>query len=113
MSQAKENFQYRMIKSALNILAWIPRGQFGRLAGPIAKVWYSFDHYHRRIALENMSIAFGSEITEGRIKEMVRANFVQLVRVILEGPSLLKLNKENVDDYVEFSGQEHLLFQQW
>ncbi len=97
-----------MIKSGLNMLARIPRGQLVRLAGPVAKVWYGLDHYHRRIAFENMSIAFGKEIADDQIKEMVRANFVQLVRVILEGPSLLKLNKENVDDYVEFSGQEHL-----
>ena len=39
---------------------------------------------------------------------MVKANFVQLVRMVLETPSLLKLSKCNLEDYVVFSGGENL-----
>ena len=57
MSKAKEEFQYLIIKTALKILAKIPRQQLVRSAIPLGKIWYGLDHYHRRIACENMSSA--------------------------------------------------------
>ncbi|MFC1816247.1 lysophospholipid acyltransferase family protein [Thermodesulfobacteriota bacterium] len=108
MSKIKADLQYQIIKTALIILAEIPRRQFVRLSVPLGKIWYGLDHYHRRIAYENMLTAYGHELKSVKIKQMVRANFVQLVRVILEIPSLLKLNKNNIETYVEFRGQHHL-----
>ena len=102
------DFQYRMIKTALNILAKIPCRQMIRLATPLGKIWYGLDHYHRGIALKNMTSAFGREKKASEIKRMVKANFIQLVRVTLEIPSLLKLNRHNVDLYSEFVGSENL-----
>jgi KDO2-lipid IV(A) lauroyltransferase len=107
MSGFIHDLQYRMIKTALGILASVPRRQLTRLAIPLGKIWYGLDHYHRRIAVKNMFGAFGREKKALEIKQMVRANFVQLVRVILEIPSLLKLNRHNLDAYVEISGQEN------
>lgn len=109
MSRAKEEFQYLIIKTALEILAKIPRRQLVRLAIPLGKIWYGLDPYHRRIALKNMWNAFGREKKAFEIKQMVRANFIQLVRVTLEIPSLLKLSRRNLDTYVEISGIENLM----
>jgi len=80
----------------------------GRLAHPLGRIWYGLDHYHRRIAFDNMSNAFGREFAPAEIRQMVRRNFIQLVRVMLEIPSLLRLSKENIDTYVEIHGQEHI-----
>jgi KDO2-lipid IV(A) lauroyltransferase len=102
------DLQYRVIKTTLNLLAEIPRSQLIRLAIPLGKIWYGLDHYHRRIALKNMWSAFGREKKAFEIKQMVRANFIQLVRVTLEIPSLLKLSRHNLDAYVDISGQENL-----
>jgi KDO2-lipid IV(A) lauroyltransferase len=97
-----------MIRTALHVLARIPRPKLARLAPVLGRLWYRLDRYHRGIALENMSIAFGREKSPAEIESLARANFVQLVRVVLEIPSLLRLNRDNLDAYVEFSGLQHL-----
>jgi len=99
---------YRVIRTALQVLARIPRRQLGRLAHPLGRIWYGLDYYHRRIAFDNMSSAFGREFAPAEIRALVRRNFIQLVRVMLEIPSLLRLSKENIDTYVEIHGQEHI-----
>lgn len=104
----KEHLPYLILKKAMQILSLIPRPTLGRLAVPLGRIWYGIDHYHRRIAFENMQIAFGREKRPGEIRRMVRANFLQLTRVMLEIPSLLKLNEKNVDSYVEFVGLKYL-----
>ncbi len=108
MNGSIKDFQYRFIKTAFSILAPMPRGQLTRLAVPLGRIWFGLDHYHRRIAIENMRIAFGGKEKVANIRRMARDTFVQLVRVTLEIPSLLKLNKHNVDSYVEFSREDHL-----
>ena len=106
--KSKDNLSYRLIKTVLNLLARIPRRELVRLALPLGRLWHAMDRYHRRIAIDNLSIAFGRELTPAEIRSLARDNFVQLVRVVLEFPSLLRLSKENIDTYVEFSGLEHL-----
>jgi len=108
MNQSRENLAYHIINAAINALAIIPRRRLVRLAVPLGKIWYGLDHYHRRIAYENMWHAFKQEKNSVELKQMVRANFVQLVRMVLEIPSLLKLNRNNIDTYVEIHGQHHL-----
>ncbi|MEW6673998.1 MAG: lysophospholipid acyltransferase family protein [Thermodesulfobacteriota bacterium] len=104
---SKDNLNFRLIKAGLNMLARIPRKQLVGLARPLGRLWYAIDHYHRRIASDNLSSAFGRELSPAGIRSLARDNFVQLVRVMLEIPSLLNLSKENLDTYVEFSGLEH------
>ncbi len=106
--QKRYGFIYHIIKYAIILLANVPRLLMNRLAAPLGKIWYGIDHYHRRIAFENMTIAFGREKSVELIRQLVRDNFVQLVRVVLEIPSLLKLNKNNVDAYVDIVGIENL-----
>lgn len=108
MSKSKEDLQYSIIKWFLKALAIVPRGLLVCLAVSLGRIWYLLDRYHRDIAFDNMLKAFSDEIDKAGICHMVKANFVQLVRVALEIPSLLKLSKHNIDSYVVFSGQSHL-----
>lgn len=108
MSKSKEELQYRIIKRFLKTLAIIPRGLLVCLAVPLGRIWYLLDRYHRGIAFDNMLKAFSDEVDKAGICHMVKANFVQLVRVVLEIPSLLKLSKDNIDSYVVFSGQRYV-----
>ena len=99
---------YSIIKFILKLLAQIPRRGFTCLAEPLGRLWYRFDGYHRKIAFDNMSQAFAGEFISKQIEHMVQSNFVQLVRVMLEIPSLLRISPATLDTYVEMSGAEHL-----
>ncbi|MBI9084069.1 MAG: lysophospholipid acyltransferase family protein [Desulfobacterales bacterium] len=108
MASKTEKLQYLLIGMALKGLSAIPQGVRTRLAGPVGRLWYGLDRYHRRIAEDNMQRAYAGEISAGAVARTVRANFVQTVRMALEIPSLLRLDRKNIDRYVTFTGEHHL-----
>jgi KDO2-lipid IV(A) lauroyltransferase len=108
MHRLTQQIQYMAISRLIGLLSRVPRRRLSGLAVFLGWIWHGLDRYHRRIARENMIGAFGGEMRRGEIDRLVRANFVQLVRVILEIPSLLRLTQQNLNDYVVFEGAEHL-----
>jgi Kdo2-lipid IVA lauroyltransferase/acyltransferase len=108
MIDIKNSRQYRVIKNILRLGSFIPRRIMTLFAYPVGTIWYAIDGRHRKIAFDNMMKAFTDEITPARCRRLVKANFIQLTRVVLELPSLLRLNLQNIDSYVEFSGENHL-----
>lgn len=102
------DLQYHLIKIGLKGLAAIPRRTLIKLAVPIGRIWYGLDRRHRKIAFDNMRIAFGREKDEHELNALIQANFIQLARLFLEIPSLMRLNRKNLDRYVTFSGLEHI-----
>ncbi len=99
---------YRIIKSAMRLLALIPQSVMDRLANVIGRLWFSMDAYHRTIALDNMAIAFGETDSTDKRRQMVRDNFVQLSRAALALPRLMRLTPENVNQYATFSGETNV-----
>ena len=108
MVDIKNSNTYRVASNLLRFVSFIPRRILTLFAYPIGMIWYIFDGCHRKIAFDNMMKAFSGEITRSRCRRLVKANFVQLLRVALELPSLLRMNLRNLDSYVEFSGVAHL-----
>ncbi len=98
---------YRLIRCLMRLLSHVPRKTLCGAAFPIGRLWYALDRRHRRIALENLTLAMGSQMSSKEIRSAAKANFVQLTRTALEIPALLRLTPDNVDDYMIFSGQEH------
>ena len=80
-------------------------GWFGK---PLGRLWLLVDKRHRDIASDNIAQAYGYDISDPRVGELVRANFIQLARSVLEMPSLFRLSKKNVDSYAEFENMHYL-----
>jgi len=108
MDRPCKSHSYRVIKAVLTAASYIPRNLLTLLAYPVGRIWYALDRYHRGIAADNLLRAYGREMTPSRCRRLIQANFVQLVRVALELPSLLRITEGNLDSYVEFSGERHL-----
>ena len=104
---AGQQAPYRLIRCLMRLLSHVPRKALCAAAFPIGRLWYAVDRRHRRISLENLTLAMGSQMSPKEIRHTAKANFVQLARTALEIPGLLKLTRDNVDDYIVFSGQEH------
>lgn len=108
MGDIKTSKTYRVIRFVLYMGSYIPRRILTLCAYPVGIIWYSIDRYHRQIAFDNMRKAFRGELSAAELRRLIKANFIQLSRVALELPSLLRLNLNNVNSYVEFSGDSHL-----
>ena len=103
----KETRVLRFAKGLLDLLATLPRGVNRKLAEVIGWIWFLVDTRHRRIALNNLELAWGDELDESARKNIAQRNFIHLSRVMLEVPYLRKLTPENLDSYVNFRGLEH------
>ncbi len=99
---------YCLIRFVFRIGSYIPRRMLTLIAYPVGLIWYIFDGRHRRIAFDNMRHAFRDELSPSELRNLVKANFIQLLRVALELPSLLRLGEKNLDAYAAFSGEKHL-----
>jgi len=108
MSDKAEDLFYRIIKAVLLWASFIPRQLLSFSARPLGGIWYAADRRHREIAFNNIKRAYGAEIDYAQCRQLVKANFIQLSRVALELPSLLRVNKKNILSYVEFSGWENM-----
>jgi KDO2-lipid IV(A) lauroyltransferase len=91
----------------MDIAAIVPLRFTWRLAEFLGRLWFRLDTRHRLIALNNLKLAWGEELTARERKNIARRNFIHLVRVILELPYIRKVKPDNLDGFVTFDGLEH------
>jgi Kdo2-lipid IVA lauroyltransferase/acyltransferase len=106
--QALDRVAYTVIKGAFKVLSRIPRPLMARAAVLVGRLWYALDAYHRNIALNNLQLAFGNELSWRQREQLIRANFIQFATTALQMPSLMRVNRDNLDTYVTFSGIDNV-----
>lgn len=79
-----------------------------RLANCLGRLWYALDRRHRTIAKRNLDLAYGDELSQEAKASICRNTFIHLACVCLELPLLFRLNENNLDRYITFSGTEHV-----
>jgi KDO2-lipid IV(A) lauroyltransferase len=92
----------------MGIAAMMPLRFTWRLAEFLGRLWFRLDTRHRLIALNNLRLAWGDELTERERRNLARKNFIHLARVVLELPYIRRLTPDEVDGFVAFDGLEHL-----
>ena len=92
----------------MDIAAVVPLRFTWRLAEFLGRLWFRLDTRHRLIALNNLKLAWGDELTERERRNVARRNFIHLARVILELPYIRRLTEYELDGFVAFDGLEHL-----
>ena len=78
-----------------------------KLAEVFGRLWFQVDRKHRQIALNNLKIAWGDELSESQRRTIARKNFVHLAQVLLELPYLRKLTPDRLEGFVSFQGLEN------
>jgi KDO2-lipid IV(A) lauroyltransferase len=97
----------QMAEVFMDMAATLPLRFNWKLAEFLGRVWFQVDKRHREIALNNLKIAWGDELSENKTRIIARTNFIHLARVLLELPYLRKLNSDKLDGFVTFHGIEH------
>lgn len=78
-----------------------------KLAEVFGRLWFQIDRKHRQIALNNLEIAWGEELSESQRRTIARKNFIHLAQVLLELPYLRKLTLDKLEGFVSFHGLEN------
>lgn len=104
---------YRICLFALKVLCWLighlPLSLALTIGRGMGRLAFYVDRRHRRIAIENITAAFGKEKTYQEIVGMVREVFENLGMNLLEFFRLPWLKPETLNDYVTHDGFENLI----
>ena len=98
----------KLLERLSDLVARIPKTTIWRLAKAAAGIWLSFDGKHRRIVLQNLERAYGSELSDSQRRVICLGVFNHLTRVILELPGLRYLNSDNLDQSFSITGLENM-----
>ncbi len=89
-------------------VAYLPLWIAYRLGETLARFVFFVDRRHRRVAYENLHLAFGSSCTPDEIMAMARSHFRSLGQTFVDTCRLLRLNPQRLMDGLEVEGLEVL-----
>lgn len=90
---------FRLIEKFFYLLGSLPREQAHRLSDLLGRLWFWFDIQHRRVALDNLTRAFGREKGPAEIEGIARRVFKNIILVLFETGWCLHLRPEDFDTY--------------
>jgi KDO2-lipid IV(A) lauroyltransferase len=98
----------QLIEMFLDVAAMMPLRFTWRLAEVFGRLWFRLDTRHRLIALNNLKLAWGDELTERERRNLAHKNFIHLARVVLELLYIRRVTPDEMGRFVTFEGLEHL-----
>ncbi len=75
----------------------------------LGSVWFAMDKQHRKVTLDNLMNAYGSELVPTDIKQMAKQVFINSVRMIFEYAWFYRLDPKQYGRYFTFNGIGHVL----
>lgn len=99
---------YRAIYGLFFLLGLIPEKRAERIAESLGGFWYQLDRRHRKVALENLELAFGKEMSQDQIVELSRKAFDHIALVPFEMGRSLRWTKSDIDERFRIYGVHHL-----
>ncbi len=91
------------------IVRWLPKWYALGLGGSLGHLLYFVLKKRRRIALENLKIAFGDEMSTDEQAQICRSSFQQIGKTAIEFLRFPKLTFDNIWEEVTVEGKEHLI----
>jgi KDO2-lipid IV(A) lauroyltransferase len=102
----RHRLEWLALKAAAGIIPRLSRNACCRLAQFIGALAVTFDRAGRRVALSNLEVAFGGELSHERRKAIVRESYQHFARTTLDFFWSPRLTSENFSRYVEFENRE-------
>ncbi|MBS3808781.1 MAG: lysophospholipid acyltransferase family protein [Desulfobacterales bacterium] len=99
---------YHIIYRFFFLIGLISPGLAARAANAAGRIWFVLDRRHREIAVENLTRAFGGQMSQAGIRSLARRAFCNLVRIIFEIGWSMHITDEDIRKYFRFRGMENL-----
>jgi lauroyl/myristoyl acyltransferase len=104
-----ETFLYcvaRLLMGCIQRLPLLWAARLGRLGGGLA---YTFDARHRRVALQNLTMCFGQEMSAEEIRALARENFRRIGENFACAVRTAAMSFEELCPHVEFVGNRRIV----
>src|SRR4029078_10242933 len=102
----RSRLEWLGLKAASKVVPLLSRKACYHLALLLGSLAASLDRRGRRVALSNLRVAFGDEISSDRSEQIVRESYQHFARTMLDFFWSPRLTSENFSHYVEFENRE-------
>ncbi|MFY9704275.1 MAG: lysophospholipid acyltransferase family protein [Desulfobacterales bacterium] len=99
---------YKIVVVFFKLLGRIPRRWARRGSGFLGELWFAVDKRHRRMALDNLTRAFGSEKSGREIRQIAKQVFRNIVYVVCEVGWSLHLHPKDLGAFFSLKGFANL-----
>ncbi|MBI3988686.1 MAG: lysophospholipid acyltransferase family protein [candidate division NC10 bacterium] len=99
--------EYLLAAGLAKLMLRLPSPIAYRIGEALGWVLYLLDGRHRRIAAENLALAFNGRWDPREITRTVRGVFLNLSRMGVEACRIPHLTADNVDQFIQVEGYEH------
>ncbi len=104
----RERTVYWVFKPVRALFAVLPRKICLSLGRSLGLIFYHLDKKHRRIALSNLSIAFGAELSVSEQKKIAKNSFRHFGEFLAEGIKFPCLDEEKKNGLIDVEGEDYL-----
>ena len=112
MSSERTAWKDRCIYRIVAAFGWwcrsLPKRWALQIGYTIGLLYYYLVKKRREIALNNLQIAFGSDLTAAQYRQICKASFINVGKTCVEFLRFPKLNAENIWNQVTVEGRENL-----
>lgn len=103
-----ESIIYRIIYLIFYSFGLLPFKIRDMVSGFIGFIWYYVDKRHRRVAVNNISKAYGDSLSKNDVIKLTKSVFAELPKLIFEAGWSLRLNRDTIKNYIKIDGVEHI-----
>jgi len=100
---------YLCCRALLSALALLPRPIGLRLGRACGLLFYVLSSRHRRIAIDNLGIAFGEGLAPGARARLARASFAHAGMIMADAAYFARAVRMPIERVAVYEGREHLL----
>jgi KDO2-lipid IV(A) lauroyltransferase len=97
-----------IFRTLLGISRVVPRKVLLGLGSAIGSLGYVIDSRHRRIALDNLRLAYGDDYEPGWGQRVVRNCWRHFGRITADSMALSRMSVERMQSLVDYEGLEHI-----
>ena len=98
----------RILNALLKFLGVFSKRRAERIAHFFGKILFNVDKKHRKIALDNLTYAFGHEKQFQEIEEIARQVFINLVKIVFEIAWSLHLKESQFTEHFKIDGYHNI-----
>lgn len=98
---------YLLVRAAVGLLHLVPLGVVWRVGAAAGWIAHLFAGKYRRLAVENLRIAFGRELPDDQLRDLARKHFTSLGANLLCGFKIPLMGEAAVAKRVQVEGLEH------
>ncbi len=103
----KNWFLFRLITTTISLLNFLPRSSAISMGSSLGRLSYLLIWDARRRTLSNLSLAFGKELDETKLRKLARRVFENVGRNVADAVRLKKMRREDIEKITEIEGLEH------